>query len=203
MIGVLIAESDPMVSALLELYVRQSRAYRVVGSMRCEDVTPDAIRDCAAHLVLIGVEGIVSAGWIKAQIPDVKLIAMTAAPEHSYMAKARACGADSFWYQSPDAAALIDIMDRTMAGESVYPRQMTVLLGQARSSDLTEREMQVLREVVSGNTDAQIAQHLGISLRTVKGHIQNLREKTGYRNRTELAVQARASGLIIHGTDKD
>ena len=88
-------------------------------------------------------------------------------------------------------------MDRTIAGESVYPQQMVVRLGQALSTDFTDRELQVLREVVSGSTDAEIADKLGISLRTVKGHIQNLREKSGYRNRTELAVHARSSGLIV------
>ena len=106
---------------------------------------------------------------------------MTGMPDHSCMTGARESGADSFWYQQPDAEALIGLMDRTMAGESVYPQQMVVLLGQALSTDFTDRELQVLREVVSGSIDAEIADKLGISLRTVKGHIQNLREKTGYR----------------------
>ena len=88
-------------------------------------------------------------------------------------------------------------MNRTMAGENLFPEPMTVYLEHALSSDLTDRELQVLREVVSGSTDAEIADKLGISLRTVKGHIQNLREKSGFRNRTELAVHARSSGLII------
>ena len=43
-----------------------------------------------------------------------------------------------------------------------------------------------------------IAQRLHLSLRTVKAHIQSMREKTGFRNRTELAVRARESGLVIH-----
>ena len=47
-------------------------------------------------------------------------------------------------------------------------------------------------------TDAAIAEKLYMSVRTVKQHIQSMRDKTGFRNRTELAVRARESGLVIN-----
>ena len=47
-------------------------------------------------------------------------------------------------------------------------------------------------------TDAVIAEKLFLSVRTVKQHIQSMRDKTGFRNRTELAVRARESGLVIN-----
>ena len=85
-----------------------------------------------------------------------------------------------------------------MAGESVYPDGTPPLqLGNITSEALTERELEVLREVVKGESDAAISEKLHISLRTVKGHIQSMRNKTGFRNRTELAVRARDCGLII------
>jgi len=86
-----------------------------------------------------------------------------------------------------------------MAGEHIYPETTPPLqLGNITSELLTDRELEVLREVVAGETDAAIAEKLHISLRTVKGHIQTMRAKTGFRNRTELAVRARDSGLIIN-----
>ena len=63
---------------------------------------------------------------------------------------------------------------------------------------LSDRELEVLREVVAGLPDADIAEALHMSLRTVKSHIQSMREKTGFRNRTELAVRAREVGLVIN-----
>ena len=51
--------------------------------------------------------------------------------------------------------------------------------------------------MVAGETDASIAEKLYISVATVKTHIQNMKNRTGFRNRTELAVKARESGLII------
>ena len=71
-------------------------------------------------------------------------------------------------------------------------------LGDTFSENLTDRELEVLRELVAGESDAAIAEKLFMSLRTVKSHIQSMREKTGFRNRTELAVRARESGLVIN-----
>jgi two-component system vancomycin resistance associated response regulator VraR len=86
-----------------------------------------------------------------------------------------------------------------MVGESVFPESTPVLhIGNADSSEFTDRELEVLRLVVAGETDAAIAEKLYMSLRTVKHHIQSMKDKTGFRNRTELAVRARAKGLIIN-----
>lgn len=197
MVAVLIAEDDPMARALVEMFVRQSGMYRVVASICCEQLSPQVILKSGAELVLLGISDFANMEWLKEQFPAVKLIVMTSKPEYGYMTSARACGVDSFWYQQPDEDELIRLMNRTMAGESIYPPQMIAHLGDALSSDFTDREIEVLREVVAGRTDAEIGEKLGISLRTVKGHIQNLREKTGYRNRTELAVNARSCGLIV------
>ena len=197
MVAVLIAENDLMVRALVEMFVRQSGTYHVVAAICCEQLSPQVMLESGAQLVLFGTGGHGNMEWLKVQFPAVKLIAMTSKPEYGYMASARACGADSFWYQQPDEDELIQLMNRTMEGESIYPPQMIAHLGDALSSDFTDREIEVLRQVVAGATDAEIGARLGISLRTVKGHIQNLREKTGYRNRTELAVHARSCGLII------
>ena len=57
--------------------------------------------------------------------------------------------------------------------------------------------LKVLRLLVDGESNSSIADKLYMSLRTVKGHIQYMREKTGFRNRTELAVCARVCGLVI------
>ena len=197
MIRVLIVENDPMARALLEMFVRSNQAYTIAASIRCEELTPELVADSCAQLILLSTGALAQANWIKDNFPETKLIVMTADPEYGYIASAKESGADSFWYQQPDKKALEEIINATMAGNRVYPERMTVCLGDALSTDFTEREIQVLREVVSGRTDAEIADRLSISLRTVKGHIQNLREKTGYRNRTELAVHARSSRLII------
>lgn len=77
-------------------------------------------------------------------------------------------------------------MDKTRAGEK---------LGAVPIADITKREMEVLCELVRGKTDAEIAEALHLSVATVKQHVQRIREKTKFRNRTELAVQAALKGI--------
>ena len=86
-----------------------------------------------------------------------------------------------------------------MAGESVYPDSVPkVKLGLADSEEFTERELEVLRIMTTGISNAAIADKLGITENTVKNHIRHMMEKTGFSSRTELAVEARVSGIVIH-----
>ena len=119
-------------------------------------------------------------------------------PEFSFLKKASKIGVDSFWYKENNAKEIISVMDRTIAGEKIFPDNTPDLqIGNAINVEFTERELQVLKYVVAGETDATIAEKLNISLRTVKGYIQDMREKTGFKNRTELAVRARECGFVI------
>ena len=143
--------------------------------------------------------GLDAAAKIKKSCPHIKIIIVTSQPEFSFIERARKAGVESFWYKSASAEEIIEVMNRTMAGDSVYPDTTPSLrLGEALNVDFTEKELLVLREVVDGEADADIAEKLGMSLRTVKAHIQNMRDKTGFRNRTELAVRVRESGLVIN-----
>ena len=66
-----------------------------------------------------------------------------------------------------------------------------------KSTDLTPREIQVLRLLTTGVGNDEIAESLGVSLNTVKTHIQHLLDKTGFSSRTQLAIQARVTGFVI------
>ena len=67
---------------------------------------------------------------------------------------------------------------------------------------LSEREQEVLRELTRNYTNEEIAQRLHISVNTVSNHIQHMLEKTGYKNRIDLAVNAKALGLVVHEDDR-
>lgn len=205
MTRVLIVEDDPMARQLLEIYVNQSGKYVLESAVESAALAEFCCRTRQVNLVLMDVctglnaNGIEAAEKIKHYFPDIKIIIVTGQPECSFIHRARSAGVDSFWYKTAAKESLLEIMDRTMAGERIYPETTPPLqLGNITSELLTDRELEVLREVVAGETDAAIADKLHISLRTVKGHIQAMRAKTGFRNRTELAVRARDCGLIIN-----
>ena len=205
MINVLIVEDDPMARKLLEIYINDSEEYKLSQSIESAAMAEFYCRRNPIDLILMDVctamdaNGLDAAAKIKKSCPHIKIIIVTSQPEFSFIERARKAGVESFWYKSASAEEIIEVMNRTMAGDSVYPDTTPSLrLGEALNVDFTEKELLVLREVVDGEADADIAEKLGMSLRTVKAHIQNMRDKTGFRNRTELAVRVRESGLVIN-----
>ena len=204
MYNVLIVEDDPMARKLLEIFITTSANYHLLPSLDSAAMAELYCMTNQVDLILMDVctamdaNGIEVAEKLKRNYPQTKIIIITSQPEYSYIAHARKIGVDSFWYKEPTAEALLKIMDRTMAGESIYPDSAPITrLGAALSNDFTERELEVLRELVSGKTDAAIAETLCLSVTRVKQHILRIREKTQFANRTELAVRARESGLVI------
>lgn len=205
MTKVLIVEDDPMARRLLEIFVNGSERYTVVQAIDNASMAELFCLKNHIDLILMDVctamnaSGLDAAAKIKKTFPEIKIIIVTSQPECSFIERARSIGVDSFWYKESTAEKVVDIMDRTMNGESVYPDGTPELrLGNALSVDFTDKEIEVLRELIGGDPDAVIAETLNVSLRTVKAHIQNMREKTGFRNRTELAVRARGCGFIIN-----
>lgn len=205
MINVLIVEDDPMARQLLEIYINASEKYNHIQSVESATLAEFCCRTNKVDVILMDVctamnsSGLDAAEKIKKNFPETKVIIITSQPECSFIDRAHEVGVDSFWYKSSQAEELLAVLDRTMAGEAVYPESTPSLkLGDTFSENLTDRELEVLRELVAGESDAAIAEKLFMSLRTVKGHIQSMREKTGFRNRTELAVRARESGLVIN-----
>lgn len=205
MTNVLIVEDDPMARHLLEIYIANSDKYNHVQSVESAALAEFCCRTNKVDVILMDVctamnaSGLDAAEKIKKSFPHIKVIIITSQPECSFIDRANAVGVDSFWYKNSDADEILSVIDRTMSGERVYPDSSpSIKLGDIFSEELTDRELEVLRELVAGESDAAIAEKLFMSLRSVKGHIQSMREKTGFRNRTELAVRARESGLIIN-----
>lgn len=202
---VLIVEDDPMARQLFEFFVRQSEKYELLNSISSADVADVYCETSNPDLILMDIRtsmhanGLDAAERIKKKFPSIKIIIVTSMPEYSYLERAREIGVDSFWYKEVTEEPFYELMDRTMAGEHVFPDGTPVItLGQARSDEFTERELEVLKQLTTGAGNSVIAEKLFISEHTVKTHIQHLLEKTGYNNRTELAVKARESGLVIN-----
>ena len=204
MVNVLIVEDDPMARKLMEIFVSSGENYHLVPSLNSAALAELYCMTNPIDLILMDVctamdaSGLEAAAKLKKRFPQIKIIIITSQPEYTYMSKARKIGVESFWYKEPTSEALLDVMNRTMRGESIYPDSAPVIrLGAALSSDFTDRELEVLRELVSGKTDAAIAEALYMSVTRVKQHVLRIREKTQFSNRTELAVRARESGIVI------
>ncbi len=201
---VMIVEDQTMPRQLFELRVQSSERFELAISIDNAAMADIYCHKYPVDLILMdvitrnGESGLDAAARIKHDFPDIKIVIVTSMPECSYIDRARAIGVESFWYKEEQRESLMEIMERTMNGESIYPDATPELrLGLASSYDFTERELEVLREMTGGDTNQEIAERLHMSVATVKTHILNMLNKTGFRNRTELAVRARESGLVI------
>lgn len=206
MTNVLIVEDDSMARTLFEMFVKNNDNYKLTASIESASMAELYCVRNSVDLILMdvctgfGSSGLEAAAKIKKAFPHIKIIIVTSQPECDFITRAKEAGVDSFWYKEPYEEVIIEIMNRTMAGESVYPDSTPQLkLGEAFSKEFTKTELEVLRELTSGDTDEEIANRLYLSTWTVRKYIKTMLEKTGFKSRTQLAVAARESGLVIKG----
>ena len=189
---------------LFDLYIKQSESFETVRMVESASEVIAHLNSTQVDLILMDIlmndssNGLDAAAKVKKLRPDIKIIAVTSMAEASWLRRAREIGIDSFWFKDASKETILSVMERTMAGESVYPDSPPLVkLGCAASNEFTERELDVLRCMTKGMSNAAIGKKLGMSENTVKTHIQHMLDKTGYENRTELAIEARISGAVV------
>lgn len=175
---VLIADDQKMVRQMFEFAVKGSEHYELAGMVETPEKAVELCHGGKIDLVLMdvvmgsGMDGLDAAKQIKEQRPETKILLVTSMPEVSYIERAREIGIESFWHKEVQEQPLLEIMDRTMAGESVYPMSMpAVQFGNIVSTELTDTEIAVLRELVTGASNKEIGENLHMSVSTVKRHI--------------------------------
>ena len=206
MTRVLIVDDSVTVRTLFESIIEGSGEYSLAGSLEnAKAALPFCMRS-PVDLILMDVytkdreNGLEAAREIKKEFPGIKIIISTSLPEESFLEKAHEAGCESFWYKEVGELGLLDIMNRTMRGEHVFPDTTpTVSVGLAKSVEFTPMEMKVLRELCNGKLNKDIAKELCMSENTVKFHINNMLQKAGYSNRYQLAIDAVEQKLIVPG----
>lgn len=201
---IMIVDDQFVSREMFKLYISKCPDYEVVYCVDTAMFADTYVLNTKLDLVIMdilmqdGSNGLDAAEKIKKLRPELKIIAVTSMPEVSWMDRAKGIGIESFWYKEVSEKTILEIIERTLNGESIYPiKTPEVKLGMTKSTDLTPREIQVLRLLTTGVENDEIADSLGISLNTVKTHIQHLLDKTGFTSRTQLAIQARITGFVI------
>ena len=202
--NVLIVEDQEIPRDLFEIYINASKDFRHLLSISNASAALSVCQNNRVDLILMDVmteldhSGLDAAEEIKRQLPEIKIILVTSMPEYSWLARARKIGVDSFWYKDDQKSGILEVMRRTVAGEHIYPDETPLIhIGNATNHEFTERELDILKELTTGDTNSAIAERLGVSVATVKSHIQHLMEKTGFKTRTELVSEARSLGIVI------
>lgn len=200
---VLICDDQYLPRQLFSMIVNSSDKYEVVKELQTAYSAADYCRENPVDLVIMdivmadGSNGLDAVEQIKKDNPSIKVLIVTSMPETRYLERARMLGVESFWYKEVEDEQLISVIDKTMNGESVFPDSApTVDIGWAKSSDFTNRELEVLRLMTKGMSDPEIAEELQLSYETVRTHVKRMTTKTGL-SRVKLAIEARAHGIAI------
>ena len=202
---VLIVEDQQMPRQLLEIFISSNKGYVHQASLNDASLALAYCQNKEVDLILMDVytfqgnSGLLAAEEIKKQFPEIKIIIVTSLPEYSWIKKAKEIGVDSFWYKDENKENIIEIIDRTMKGEHIYPDETPMVkFGQVTNHDLTDRELEILKEMLTGDSNQEIAERLFLSPGTVKRHVENLLFKTGFHTRTELVAEAVRLGIVIN-----
>ena len=201
---VLIVEDQRMPRENMERVLSDSGKYALAASVNGADIAFAICKRQPVDLILMdvcmgtGKDGIDVTASLKEQFPQIKVIVVTSMIEESFIKRARLANADSFWYKDLSPEDLLTVMDKTVAGERVWPKQQAeVKIGDTTSSNLSDTEIKILRLVCEGLEYSEIAQQLNYSKDNVKYHIRNILQKTGYANKTQLAIAVTGKKFII------
>ena len=167
----------------------------------------EAEKICASEnidLVLMDVQtlhnhsGIAAGKRIKESGKGTKVVIVTSLIDPDVLAKARAGAADSLWYKDHGTTELMEVIDRTLNGEKVFPdTSPSVELKDMFSSDITPRQIDILRRFVKGMTYDEIASDLNLSKNGVRWNLDQLVEKGGFLNKHELLAAVIENKLIV------
>lgn len=134
---------------------------------------------------------------IRKDYPDARIIVLTTYSGDAQAVRALKAGASGYLLKSMVRKQLAETIRSVHDGKKVIPPEIAVEMAEHHSDDaLTEREMEVLREVAAGNANKMVAQRLAISEETVKAHMKSILSKLGANDRTHAVTIALKRGII-------
>ncbi len=156
----------------------------------CPDVT-------LMDVVMPEMNGIEATIAIRKEFPRARIVMLTTYRGDVQAAQALDAGAWGYLLKSTLRKDLVDTIRSVHAGQHRIPAEIAIAIAEHHASGtLTERELDVLRQVAAGNANKTVARHLSISEETVKGHVKAILAKLGANDRTHAVTIALKRGII-------
>lgn len=148
-------------------------------------------------VVMPEMNGIEATIAIRNEFPKARIVMLTTYRGDVQATQALDAGACGYLLKSTLRKDLVDTIRGVHAGQHRIPAEIAIAIAEHHSSDaLTERELEVLREVAAGNANKSVASHLSISEDTVKGHVKAILAKLDANDRTHAVTIAIKRGII-------
>ncbi len=212
---VLIADDHQLVTEGLSIVLERADL-DMVGVARTGRQAVAMTMDLEPDVVLMDIrmpdmDGLQALAAIKAACPQVLVIILTSYANPDYLARAIAMGADGYLTKDKDSANIPAAIKAVAAGEAILNREVLQMAMVALSDitsripmgphderpDLTAQELRVLTLIAEGLDNDTIAEILSVTRNTVKTHVRNLFTKIGVSDRTQAAVWAIRTGLVV------
>jgi DNA-binding NarL/FixJ family response regulator len=212
----LIADDHELARLGLRTMLAPEPDIEVVGEATTGRETLALARQLQPDLVLMDIrmpdlDGLVATRAIKEEFPRMSVLIVTLSEDPDYLVEALRAGAGGYVLKDASRREVVMAVRQVLDGESpIDPKLAAQLIRRVssiqappvepplrRGDALTNRELEVLRLVAEGKTNAVIAQSLFVSLGTVKVHVERIINKLGVSDRTQAAVRAAELGLLI------
>lgn len=203
---IVLADDHDVVRLGLKMVLEQDEANRVVAEAATAEA---ALQACEAHqpdVVILdirmppGASGLEACRTIVSRWPDTQVIMLTSYADDAVIAEAIEAGAVGYLLKAGDPRELNRALDAVREGASVLDpavaRRVLALLRERALpasdpfSSLTAREREILALLTEGRSNADIAERLVLSEKTVRNHLSGIFEKLGVSNRVEAAAWA-------------
>lgn len=152
------------------------------------------------------MDGIEATRQIKKRFPDIKILALTMIKDEEKIREMIEAGASGYIFKNSGVEELVEAIEKVVNGELYFSDEAVYSIITRKKedkdkkkpgeTDLTERELEVLGLICKEFTNAEIAEKLYISVRTVDAHRRNLLQKTGARNTAGLVRYAMKHNLL-------
>ncbi len=190
-----------VVDGLMEI-LKSATGIRVLGTAANGEELLGLMNNRRADLVIMDINmpkmnGIQCTERIKKDYPATKVIILTMYPERSYISQLIKAGADGCLLKSRGSLDLIEAVERIKTSRSYFDRIQDFAEKEEHPAvNLSDREIEIIRLMVSGLTSAEIAERLFLSEHTVKTHKKNIYRKIKINSATELTTFAMNNQLL-------
>lgn len=217
-ISVVLVDDHEIVRNGVRAYLDTLPDFHVVGEASSGEEAVEVVSDLIPDIVLLdlilpGIDGVETTRRIKKISPRTQVVVLTSYHEDVHIFPALKAGAISYILKDMKMDKLVDAVRRAAQGEvTLHPRVAVRVLQNIRGenadaeplfTELTERELDVLKLIANGMTNSQIAEKLVISENTVKGHVSNILSKLHVADRTQVAVYAWQKGIVHRDRDDE